>query len=599
MKRILALLLALMVSVCANAENTENTEDMESSLLLAKEQLGISDTGDFSAQIDGDLYSFYWQSASCQVKSGDVVSFYDYTGETYAGDGTLSRRYPKADEAEVLAGARAFLDTVLKYDYELDEYSPRLTDKYFKREYVSGCLCFFGVKSDISFNLSLSSDDAGVISFTRSDAWQDVCFPAADTPVLTDDDGIMSAFKEACALTGEYRLTGDTAQLVYVRKTGGRVLVNAQTGAIETETEEYYYSKGAMADEAAADSALLSAAEIRELERYTGVLSEGELDAAARSLINIDIDEKDELCETRYYDSDGIYARLTYKSEDEIYKYITLDAHTGAPESMYSWLDCEANAASEEFLSTYFPNEYAKCQSLTRYENGYPYKENYLSAYVNPETGRVCAFSRVWDWELSFEEPSDPIGEEAALEIYLKDALALPVWANIDGVLTKCLYPSGIEAIEYIDAMGNVIKSANEASFAGPFAAYGIDFCADDTCLTKEALEKLLLDVQGVNPGENAFKNYFGFEIEADELTLSDMLKVLLKAAGFEAVCELYEIYTLDAEGFELLSDSDKGYAAVGCALGLIDAGSVARLYKAATNADAAHAVDVYLAASY
>ena len=149
-----------------------------------------------------------------------------------------------------------------------------------------------------------------------------------------------------------------------------------------------------------------------------------------------------------------------------IYKYITVDARTGALKSVRTnyplWQtdesarmkDADREKAAEAFLGQAVPELYSASKLCTlaaaqwgdgycyaRVHEGYFYPENNLRVTINPAAGTVDSFTYTWDEDVTFAAGKNIVSEKEAAAAYV-DAL--------DVTLGYAAWPVGVDKLDEV-----------------------------------------------------------------------------------------------------------------------------------------------------
>lgn len=346
----------------------------------------------------------------------------------------------------------------------------------------SGTVDKNGLPSPITFNLELNGD--GLYSYDRSDGYLayvgDVPSEKAEVGPEVGTDGLVGAI----SMELYYVSDGEgNARLQYV-PVGPYTVVDALTGE-STDMDALYASMNAspnnygtmpMAEAAAAaDTAAggdkgvsLTETELSSIENYAEVMTQAVIDDSLRAMDALGLNGF--TLQRCSYSADGetgdVTASLRYTAaltEDNlygyspeefaqyqqwgdsliIYKYISLNAKTGALESVSTsyplWTRDESiqvngedtQDAAAEFLKAAAPDMFPETavNTLTKWaddtailflrtHDGYFFPENYLRVALNPATGTVDSFNCEWDEDVAFAASEGIVGPEEAAAAY-------------------------------------------------------------------------------------------------------------------------------------------------------------------------------------
>ena len=340
-----------------------------------------------------------------------------------------------------------------------------------------------GLPSPVVFTLCLS--DAGLTSFYRSDSYGGYVGELPGAEPETDEDAAGASLAGAVELELRWVSDGDGGAVLRYMPVGPYTVVDAQSGEAVDMDALYEAVNGAasrngmyagvsmkMAEEAAADGgAALTEVELSSISNYGDAMDQDALDEALREITALGLDGFSiQKCS---YSMDGetgdVTASIRYTGEmteeqlygfsadqfqqlsDEgadmtIYKYVTVDAKTGALQSVSTgyplWerdgtvtmTRAVRSRAAENFLGQVAPEraETAELCTLKGYNEGDTltyaqvhqgdfYPDNFLSVTVNPGAGTVDEFYCDWE-DVTFGPAEDVVPAMDAAAAYT-DAL--------------------------------------------------------------------------------------------------------------------------------------------------------------------------------
>lgn len=327
--------------------------------------------------------------------------------------------------------------------------------------FFSGDIALNGLPSPLAFRIRVRLSDGVVTSFWRDDTSDYVgTLPAPGASL--DAAAAAALLKTTLSLRLEYVRTGEgePAALRYLPEIGHDFYVDAASGDLvdltalrETLAQTYAGSGSAAtnAAEAASDRGLkgLTEAELAGAALLEGTLDQTALDQAVRAWSALGLSAY-QLSDTRYFasrENGGVTAQLTYgknTAQGISRRTVTVDARTGALESMYGFDPYDESAAAklaasaaqsrgEAFLKALWPDQFAKTAcyrpddaqegTLRRFSfaqkvNGYFFPDNALEVEVSALDGSITGFSRSFDDAVTFAPAEHLLSASAALDIW-------------------------------------------------------------------------------------------------------------------------------------------------------------------------------------
>lgn len=658
-------------------------ESMTDVTVRVKETLRIGDEyEEFSGSWDDWLngrWNLYWSGAAASLSvtadaDGKVVDYWYYSdaesSDRFYG---FDPKFPELDETEAEKTAQDWLDRLVGEgeSARIDTRRTELDDGSFR---YGGTIELNGLESPIGFTMRLASDGT-LRSYSRDDAYGGYMGALPSAQAKTDKTAAAEALADTVALELYWVSDGESGAVLRYVPHFARHIVADETGECVDMDALYDSFDGAgfgpdtvMEAEAAAMDAGgmngLTEIELAAVQGYADALEATELDALLREIDELGLDgfnqtgarysqsaDGDITCDLTYtktmteselygYSRESYDEAVSYGSDMLIRKYLTVDAMTGALERVstnYPLWEREAEkekdqtAVAEAFLAKAAPEEFAASKLCTlsgwdngtvwaQVEKGYFYPENRLTVTVNPSSGTVDEYERIWDDAVTFGG-AKVILEKKALTAYI-DALevtlgysAWPVSVSeraeyavygenygYSWVEELCLawYYSGTDRVAGVDAVTGEIVSETPAG-----AGYAYSDLAD--CPEAEAIERLgaagigldggtfapeegldmrtaailLLQAAGYNPSawdDERLGEFFVSEgmIAAGawkpEAAVSrmDFLKMLLSASRYGDACRLEGIWQTDYEDWAVAAKGDRGYAAMAQALALV-----------------------------
>jgi len=669
MNRIICLITALALMVCGLAFGESLTDEMKRLTVSVKEQLGITDDyTSFDVSCYDGVYYLYWSGDGKSVDAtasaeGTVYSCWSWDNSGYtASQGGISARFPALDSSELCALADEFVSRVLpqeNWGFIRGSVKNRLSSGKNDRCYVSGCLTYMGIPTDITFSVALDVNTGRVTGYSRSDSGVKYASisPAAAQVTLEAADGILRQ-NDALKLVYYVVDENDMARLVYQRDYNGERFVRADTGeVISAYVSAVVYSNDTLAAEEA-KAAGLTEYELEGINVYENALGFDDIEAVIRGISLFGLDEGYTRGECHYYAADGKPYASVCLTDGETEMYFSCDAVTGMPVSMYSWgrggsdensdIDItEFETAARELLEICFP-EKAECFSLTssdtgcgvtagyptagfnytRVHNDYAFESDTANVQIDTANGCVRGFSLGYNETQEFYEVPEPLLEaSAALDsmytgthmelMYLttceddETSLTL-VWRRVSDEsvyaidaetgerYTESSFGTGVYTYESTENM----LYAEEIITLGQYGIgfEGRAFDSDDLCSSAD-LARLVLMAEGFsnpdNPAELFRIRYAVALPEGEAITRADAAKLLACAAGYSNAVKLTGIYTCPVSDWESVPEEYKPGVAICYALGLMSADESGCVNAEAPMllADAAHAVYVMLSA--
>lgn len=480
------LVLTLLAGLTAPALAADNTDERLAAVTAKVKQTLQLDTEAYDS-FSGNVYetqltpvwNLSWSgelgSLNIQAEeSGTIISYscYDKSDPGYSRN-NFPPAFPEGSEASARAAAGAFLKKVL--DASAESATPEPSGNLYlglNQFSYYGTIELNKLPSPMNYSVSVRASDNAIVYFYRDTLNTKYLggVPSASPSVGAQDAGTL--LKSTLALKLEYVLSDDgkTAVLRYLPVYGDQYFVDAAAGGLVDLTKLYqdiaksgdYGLGGSTADAAAspteAPESGLTGAEQAGVDQLAGVLSKDKLDAALRAMAELGL-QNYTLTSASYWvnQSDGsVTCRLQYSRQMDNglwRRYITVDAKTGALQSIYSsipWSDekpaapvtsAAAQKFAEGFLSKYYTEDYAKLAlydnggqvsiyadylsysnsygfSYAQKENGYFYPGNQYSVSIDASDGSVSSFSYNFDRSVTFDSPEGAITEAQALNAY-------------------------------------------------------------------------------------------------------------------------------------------------------------------------------------
>lgn len=346
MKRIAALVLALMLSlslaVPAYAAETDMEARLQAVTLKAKQTLGIGDNYDnFTGSLtEGDptpQWNLNWSNSdeSIQVgitEAGKVLQYYRYQNSSTPSDrdGSLSK-FPSmaADQAETIANA--FLAKVLTSGVETTDLTSNgnQLSLYKTNFYFQGTLLVNGISTPVNLSLSVDADTKSVISFYRSDAGQDYSSLTKPGQAISPADASKTLFGSVSMVLNYAVRQSDDAngqKIAYPQYTPvqiGNQAVDALNGKLIDITPSYSpyplrYGVKESQDAATTAAGGLTETELKTASELKDTLSKSVLESKARAISELGLTSAYTLNSVNYYaqqdgdDTSRVIASLSF-----------------------------------------------------------------------------------------------------------------------------------------------------------------------------------------------------------------------------------------------------------------------------------------------
>ena len=469
MKKWICLMVILALTLSAvGAAGEEMPAEAAKITLLVREKLGISEEYDrFSSDYSysGDdmrVWNLYWQgnirgvSVSCS-DDGVVYSYYRYEEGEYDSSSDYAPRMPAHDLAEAREAMEQFFRKTAREDEDITlkgGYAAYINDSL-PSYLFQGYITRGGVATDTGFNMRLWAEDLSVRSYDRDDGYLHFNARGGTEPALTKEEAaaaLRSAYDVQLRYISE---SPEDMRLAYVMTPDKGKAVDALTGEVLEYTEGWYYGEqDAGEGEYVSAKAALTPAEQEGVEKLRGVHTQEELDAVVRSMIELGVTDDFRLMSASFSTSgDQVTASLSYETQNDDYKYITVDAreltlvaeytgrYYGREFADYSPDRDKAREKAEAFVEKYFPRlsgHYTFSETMVlnptwqpvvavvfaRMENGVRYDGNTIRIEVNTEMDLIDSVDVYWTETASFPSPEGVADIDAARETYF--ALAEP-----------------------------------------------------------------------------------------------------------------------------------------------------------------------------
>lgn len=486
-KRLLALFLsmALLCGLTVPAAAQSADDRLAAVTAKVKETLDLDTEkyptfyGDLSEDILAPSWYLEWTGDDGTLsisasEDGKILSYHLYNEEAQTwGTGAFAPSFPAGDQVAAKAAAQRFLDRVLTggETATMKERTVRLGASSYR---FYGEILLNGLPAGLSYSIAVRCEDNVVTSFSRDDLNGTVMggVPSAKTKITQAQ--ARTALRDTLALRLEYVLPqdgGKQAVLRYLPESGDEYYVDAATGELVNLTElSRDVEKGGMAGgsftaaaedagEAPAAAGSLSQAEQQGAEKLKGVLSRDDLDARARAISALGLEQYTlsgaDYTVARDGDESGetqVTAALRYGQQvngTSWRRTVTLDARTGELIRVYSsaWMPEEAvertvsrdtalttaqaflkDQCGDQFskMAIYGDNDALEGQRTVSHSftfaqkvNGYFFPENSIQVGVDATDGSISLYEKQFDDAVTFDSPAGILTADQALDAWL------------------------------------------------------------------------------------------------------------------------------------------------------------------------------------
>ena len=486
-KRLLALFLsmALLCGLTVPAAAQSADDRLAAVTAKVKETLDLDTEkyptfyGDLSEDILAPSWYLEWTGDDGTLsisasEDGKILSYHLYNEEAQTwGTGAFAPSFPAGDQVAAKAAAQRFLDRVLTGGEiaTMKERTVRLGASSYR---FYGEILLNGLPAGLSYSIAVRCEDNVVTSFSRDDLNGTVMggVPSAKTKITQAQ--ARTALRDTLALRLEYVLPqdgGKQAVLRYLPESGDEYYVDAATGELVNLTElsrdvEKGGTYGANATAAAEDAGeapaaagSLSQAEQQGAEKLKGVLSRDDLDARARAISALGLEQYTlsgaDYTVARDGDESGetqVTAALRYGQQvngTSWRRTVTLDARTGELIRVYSsaWMPEEAvertvsrdtalttaqaflkDQCGDQFskMAIYGDNDALEGQRTVSHSfafaqkvNGYFFPENSIQVGVDATDGSISLYEKQFDDAVTFDSPAGILTADQALDAWL------------------------------------------------------------------------------------------------------------------------------------------------------------------------------------
>ena len=463
----------------------------------------------------------------------------------------------------------------------------------------SGTVLENGLESPVSFTMVIGGD--GLNSFYRSDDGGAYVGPLPAPEAAADEDAAAEALAGAVELELRWVSGGEgEARLMYM-PVGPRTVADAATGeAVDMDAlyasfeDRVNYSKAFDGVEATEEAmapdtgAALTEVELSSIANYGDVLDQQAIDEALRTIDALGLEgfslqrcsyamdgekEGDVTASVRYtapmteeklygYSKAAFDDAKSYGQDLTIYKYITLDAKTGAIRSLstsYPLWEREQDALgltdrlspAEEFLALAVPELMAQAEPCTlkgydegdelvfaQVHEGYFYPDNSITVHVDPTSGTVDQFYYDWDEDVTFASSEGIVSEKEALAAYedaLEVTLGYVAWPIDITAADDPIYDSYIQwGYTYVEELRLAYY------YGGVGEVRGVDALTGEAERSEQTEESFAYDDVGAAPEKEMIETlglagvgFAGGKFQPEAaLTVRDAVTLLLQAEG-------------------------------------------------------------------
>ncbi|MBR5153078.1 MAG: S-layer homology domain-containing protein [Clostridia bacterium] len=443
------------------------------------------------------------------TEEGKILSYNQYTGDTYRAPEGFAPSFPKGNQDEAKAAAEAFLNRVLEANetVTVESGQPYLGATQYR---FYGEILLHGHPADMTYSISVQGEDAKILSFYRDDFNGMVTgeIPPPE-PELTENEA-RETLKETVKLRLEY-VTAEENQAVlrYLPDPVDDYYVDAITGELVNLTElsrdlEQGYAGGGSnnltmgyKEEAMADSSL-SRVEQEGIDKLQGVLSKETLEQKAKEISLLGLDRYSlsavQYSVSREENEDGSYPvmailRFGKQVEGSAWRRtITMDAKTGQLVSVYSSASLpkdgkrtvnikKAEAVAQAFAKQIAPGQFAKTRlyqsndameqeyqvshsfTYAQQENGHFFPENQILLGIDATDGTISRYEKRFHDKVIFDSPDGILTVGQAIDAWMETYLVSPRYVKVPYALdysrpeTKPLLDNGISYL-YTLALG-------------------------------------------------------------------------------------------------------------------------------------------------
>lgn len=596
--------------------------------------------------------------------------------------------FPKVSRADALKTAEGFVKKVLGSGESAVFDTPDERSNM-NQHYFNGKIQLNGIPSPITFSVTVNAKNNQVIRFYRSDSHDGFIgdIPAAtpgsdkdkaaqdlkgtlklDTVYVTDDENSKQAvLRYIPAKSDAYYVDAATGQLVNLTERYEEINKEGSYLYYETEDAAAYSGYSGSGGRGASNNAKegpsadveLSKAEEEGIAKMEGVMSSAELDQKLRAISALGLDTQS-LTSFNYWidhEENKVYARLEYANKDKPESrrsYINVNARTGEIKTIDGYIPYvenrtasvtkeDAQKKAEDFLKSLWADKFAKLDlfdtdtenidagsytfEFTRKENGYFYIPNTFTVSISVVDGTVTRLYYTFDDDISFQDPSGIISEEAAIDAWFKSYAAtlgymrIPVALDPNDPINEYLRAEGQN---YYYGLGLAYYLSRETDYAGVDAKTGelvqqpdysrpvITYSDIDSTWAKAQVEALaeygigypggkLLPTESLTQldyvtllvstrsytldrdtsADDIYNYAYNMGILTPEkrndkaiLNRAETVKILLDYIGYGEVAQLKNIFRCTFSDADSIPEEYYGYAAIAQGMGLVNGNS-------------------------
>ncbi len=616
-------------------------------------------------------------------EEGKVLSYFLNRNDEADSSGSNLQLFPKTNRTEARKTAEEFVQKVLGPGESLEWSKEQNTIARITQHSFSGNILMNGLPSPVSFSVTVDAGSNRVKRYYRSDRNDGYIggVPGADATAKKDEAA--SLLKGALKLKAEYVTDENNeheAALRYLPDDTDSYYVDAKTGKLVNLTETYekiseegnylfwdakeeseatndYESGGGGSSLSGAAKPELSQAEEAGIAKLEGVLSQPELDKKLKGITALGLSNQAVISFNYWIDRDDkstVYADMRYASKDDPEKSqtsVSVNARTGEIQSLYSDMPYDENRTAsideniarqnaESFLKSLWPTQYTQSElydsdtdlasgaynfSYARKANGYFFPENVFNISINVTNGNVCRLNWEYDPEMKFQDVSNIVSPEKALDAWFSSYETtlgywlIPVALNPNDPVCEPLineghkYYYGLGLAYYLDRddeyMGIDAKTGKPVSEpedknhiisytdidstwvkpqAEALAEYGIGFTGGVLEPNKEltqidliallaSTQEYYYDPKEESAADNLYSYAYSMGIisssereDSSKLTRSETIKLLIDYIGYGEVAKLQNIFKCTFTDAGTIASDFYGYAAIAQGMGLV-----------------------------
>ncbi len=595
-----------------------------------KERVGIPEefskleTSKYQSE-DGEIYSLNWENENdesifVRVTSSGIITYYSNSGvEAKSGLSGITA-------SEAAFSANEFMKRInpgIASQYVFDEENVSLGGEIMLRaERIVG-----GARvEDNRARVRMDGETGEIAYFSLS--FTEYEFDKTDGVIGID--AAAEQFQKQTSLILAYLKTEKGIIPVYVNfegKYADEFGIDAKNGEYVSCAAKYYFSGGAMAEDAVSDSNRsdkqlnLTDSELEEISKYDGFITKEKAEKILKDIKELGLDgfsvnsasyrkhskyEKDEASE-----DDVVWLSLSLNKESEG-AYAVLNAKTGEVIEFYRYGKTEKSAKNidaEQIAASVMKKLYGGKNYILAAKNGggFYYLETlggvpYLGSAANvtvSDDGVIESFYASW----AEKEPSlEPIGEiidnKAALKAYKEASEYELMHKNLCGTDAAKIYGASKEEDKPLYKLIYMRTSAPDcinAKTGKPTDERGEEYTEEITAFSDikghwcaaavEALVKngyLVIDDESFFPNreitaKEAQSMLFGagiygydFESEKEALTREEAAKAIVCGLGYEKIGKVYDMFVPVFYDWNGIDEDFRGYVALAKGMGIV-----------------------------